>query len=194
MKRVPARTSAGTPAGLLVALVLVAAAAGAALTWVVDQQGGDPGSASASSQAGPSGRGAPAVKTALPGLVAPPGGPMLPSLGRARPAAGTVVRAEGPFDDRLRLAGLRLEGARVTGEVTVTSDVSEILELQVLVGFYDRAGRLLGTNGYDRLEGHQDGHAGAAPPEEVRFSVAVPRDLRDRVASAAVGVPVLVNE
>ncbi len=194
MKRVPARTSAGTPAGLLVALVLVAAAAGAALTWVVDQQGGDPGSASASSQAGPSGTGAPAVKTARPGLVAPPGGPMLPSLGRARPAAGTVVRAEGPFDDRLRLAGLRLEGARVTGEVTVTSDVSEILELQVLVGFYDRAGRLLGTNRYDRLEGHQDGHAGAAPPEEVRFSVAVPRDLRDRVASAAVGVPVLVNE
>ncbi len=194
MKRVPARTSAGTPAGLLVALVLVAAAAGAALTWVVDQQGVDPGSASASSQAGPSGTGAPAVKTALPGLVAPPGDPMLPSLGRARPAAGTVVRAEGPFDDRLRLAGLRLEGARVTGEVTVTSDVSEILELQVLVGFYDRAGRLLGTNRYDRLEGHQDGHAGAAPPEEVRFSVAVPRDLRDRVASAAVGVPVLVNE
>jgi hypothetical protein len=194
VKRVPARTSAGTPAGLLVALVLAAAAAGAALTWVVDQQGGDPGSASASSQAGPSGTGAPAVKTALPGLVAPPGDPMLPSLGRARPAAGTVVRAEGPFDDRLRLARLRLEGARVTGEVTVTSDVSEILELQVLVGFYDRAGRLLGTNRYDRLEGHQDGHAGAAPPEEVRFSVAVPRDLRDRVASAAVGVPVLVNE
>ena len=175
------------------ALVLVAAAAGAALTWVVDQQGGDPGSASASSQAGPSGTGA-AVKTTLPGLVAPTGDPMLPSLRRARPAAGTVVRAEGPFDDRLTLARLRLDRARVTGELTVTSDVSEILELQVLVGFYDRAGRLLGTNRYDRLEGHQDGHAGAAPPEEVRFSVAVPRDLRDRVASAAVGVPVLVNE
>jgi hypothetical protein len=193
VKRVPARTSAGTPAGLLVALVLVAAAAGAVVTWVVDQQGGDAGSASASSRAGPSATGAPAVKTALPGLVAPTGDPMLPSLGRARPAAGAVVQAEGPFDDRLTLARLRLEGSRVTGSLTVTSDVSEILELQVLVGFYDRAGRVLGTNSYDRLEGHQDGHAGA-PPEEVRFSVAVPRDLRDRVSSAAVGVPVLVNE
>jgi hypothetical protein len=119
---------------------------------------------------------------------------MLPSLTRARPAPGRVVLAKGPFDDRFAVTRLRLDEARVSGVLTVTSDVSDLLALQVLVGFYDRGGRLLGTNRYVRsADEHHDSHAG--PPSQVtRFSVAVPRGLRDDVVSAAVGVPVLVNE
>jgi len=174
----------------------VAAAAGAAITFVVGQQGRDPDRGSASPAAGstPKVPGGPVVKRSLPGLAAPTGEPVLPSITAAHPAPGAVVVAEGPFDDRFTLTRLRLDRTRVTGVVTVTSDVSELLELQVLAGFYDRRGRLLGTNRYVRPgHAHHDGQAGAAP-EVAPFSVAVPRGLRARVVSAAVGVPVLVNE
>jgi len=187
------RAPARRPAALLLVLVLVAAAAGAAITWAVGRQRDDP--ASTSSAAGPaSGRSGPVVKTSLPGLVAPAGEPMLPSIRAAHPAAGEVVAAEGPFDDRFTLTRLRLDPVRVTGSLTVTSDVSELLDLQVLVGFYDRRGRLLGTNRYVHSGAEHHGTDAGTPSEVVRFSVAVPRSQRDRVASAAVGVPVLVNE
>jgi hypothetical protein len=100
----------------------------------------------------------------------------------------------GPFDDRLRMRHLDLAGDVVAGSVDVTSDVSDILELQVLAGFYDRHGSLLGTG---RFVHHlvEDGHQHTGPPEEeVDFRIAAPQRIRDRVAAAAVGVPVLVNE
>jgi hypothetical protein len=188
------RAQARSPAALLLVLVLVAAAAGAAITWIVGRQRAD--TASTSSAAGPASErsGGPVVKTTLPGLVAPAGEPMLPSIRAAHPAAGEVVVAEGPFDDRFTLTRLRLDRTRIRGVLTVTSDVSELLDLQVLVGFYDRSGRLLGTNRYMHSGGEHHEADSGTPSEAVRFSVAVPRSQRDRVASAAVGVPVLVNE
>ncbi len=188
------RTLPRSSAALLVVLVLVAAAAGAAVTLVVGQQGRDPGSESSAAGSTPEDSGGPVVRTRLPGLVAPTGEPMLPSITAAHPAPGAVVVAEGPFDDRFTLTRLRLDGTRVTGALRVTSDVSELLELQVLVGFYDRDGRLLGTNRYVHSGAEHHEADSGTPSEVVRFSVAVPRSQRDRVASAAVGVPVLVNE
>lgn len=135
-----------------------------------------------------------AAVTAMPDLPAAKGDPDLPGLATARPAAGTVARLTGPFDDRFVLHDVTLGRTAVTGEVEVTSDVSDILELQVLAGFYDADGTLVGQGRYTHhLD--EDTHSDTGPPEErERFRVAIPADLRDVVRSAAIGVPVLVNE
>jgi hypothetical protein len=134
------------------------------------------------------------ARTSLPGLVPARGEPDLPGLVTVRPAPGAVARLVGPFDDRFRLSQLDYAGGRVSGVLSVTSDVSELLELQVLAGFYDGDGRLLSTG---RFVHHLDGghgHAGADPHANERFSIAAPRRIQPRAVSAAVGVPVLVNE
>ncbi|MCW2820103.1 MAG: hypothetical protein JWR42_2890, partial [Marmoricola sp.] len=134
------------------------------------------------------------ARTKLTGLAPATGEPTLDGLTSAAPARGTVARVAGPFDDRFRWSGLSLDGERAAGTVTVTSDVSDLLELVVVAGFYDRAGRLVATR---RSVHHATVHdeAGAhLPVERERFSIPVPRHLRGTVVSAAVGVPVLVNE
>ena len=101
----------------------------------------------------------------------------------------------GPFDDRLALGVLRLRDGVVTGRLTVTTDVSELLELEVVAGFYDTRGRFLGTARWVHHLDESGEHGHAGPPEESEtFRVVAPARLRERVASAAVGVPVLVNE
>ena len=76
----------------------------------------------------------------------------------------------------------------------VTSDVSDLLDLQVLAGFYDHDGALLGTGRFvHHLEQGHDDQAGT-PVEQQAFRIDVPADLRGRAVSAAVTVPVLVNE
>jgi hypothetical protein len=129
-----------------------------------------------------------AAVTAFPGLVRPTAEPTPAAILRAHPRPGAVLQAEGPFDDRFTLARLALRDATVTGTLTVTSDVSEVIDLQVLVGFYDARGGLLGTGSWEK---HGEG---ARPDEVVRFTVAAPDAVRGRVAAAAVSVPVLVNE
>ena len=124
------------------------------------------------------------ARTVLPGQIAATGEPTLPGFDTARPPAGTVARVAGPFDDRYTWSGLRLGGGRVRGDLTVTSDVSDLLELEVLVGFYDVAG-------HHTL--HQD-TGGGVPKESIRVVVAVPHSLGTDSVAAAVGVPVLVNE
>ena len=134
------------------------------------------------------------VQTAFAGLAAASAEPMLESLATLRPRPGTVVQAAGPFDGRFTLDRPALAGGSVTGAVTITTDVSDLLELEVLVGFYDKDGVLLGT---DRFVHHAgaEGHAHSGPPSETEpFSINVPKELADRTVSAAVGVPVLVNE
>jgi len=137
-----------------------------------------------------------AVQTSLPGLEPATAEPTLPGLATLAPDPGTVVQAAGPFDDRFRFERLRFGDGQVSGAVAVTSDVSELLELEVLAGFYDRDGSLVGTGRYVH---HLDeattdpGHEGA-PAETHPFTVAVPDELADRAVAAAVGVPVLVNE
>lgn len=111
------------------------------------------------------------------------------ALGAQHPRPSTVGRVRGPFDDRLRLTGLALSGHAVSGGLTVTSDVSEILEVEVLAGFYDARGQLLGTASYVR-----HGEDFADVNEHLGFSIRPAPAYAARVASAAVGVPVLVNE
>lgn len=136
-----------------------------------------------------------AARTAFPGLSAASSEPQLPSLSTMHPAARSAMQAPGPFDHRFTMTGLAFDGRKVSATARITSDVSEILEFEALAGFYDAGGRLLGTA---RFTHHQtDSHAAdqrsGPPTEEVKFTIAVPAKVRGAV-SAAVGVPVLVNE
>ena len=170
---------------LAVAAGAAAALVGGGVTWAL-------AAPDSSTDRPPAGE-ASAARTSFAGLAPADGEPTLPGLGAAAPAPGGVARLAGPFDDRFALSGLRLARGRVDGTLRVTSDVSDLLELQVLVGFYDGAGRLLGLA---RSTHHAtEEHAHTGPPSEVeRFAVTAPARFRDRVRSAAVGVPVLVNE
>ena len=138
-----------------------------------------------------------AARTALPGLDKISTEPTLASLARATPPKGQAVQASGPFDDRFTLRGLAFDGSRVTGSASITSDVSDILEFEALAGFYDAQGRLLGTSRFtyhhDESQGHSH-NADGTPSELATFTIAVPAKLRGAAVSAAVGVPVLVNE
>jgi len=137
-----------------------------------------------------------AARTSLPGLAPATGEPTLPSLDDLHPAAGTVVQAPGPFDERFRLTGLRFDGTVVSGTATVTSDVSEILEFDAIAGFYDRGGRLVGTGHhvFHLDESAADPGDTGKPSEIQRLRITVPPELRGVAVAAAVGVPVLVNE
>jgi hypothetical protein len=182
---------AGRLVALAVAIVVIGAGAGWALSSWGDAVGDRPGTASAAAQAPDP---ASAAVTSLPGLTPATGEPVLPGLTSARPAPGTVGRVPGPFDDRFDLSRLALGPTAVTGLLTVTSDVSDLLELQVLAGFYDGSGALVGTARFTHHLGGQ-GHSEAGPPDQQEsFSIAIPQGLRSSVAAAAVGVPVLVNE
>lgn len=143
-----------------------------------------------------------AARTVLPGLSAATGEPELPALATLRPAAGRVVQVPGPFDGRFVLDNLTFDGRRVAATVRITSDVSDLLELEALAGFYDAKGTLLGTGRYVRPDPARQGHAeptapapgGAGAGEAHRVTIDVPAALRGRAVSAAIGVPVLVNE
>lgn len=134
------------------------------------------------------------ARTQLVGLETATGEPGLPGLRTAHPAPGSVGRVAGPFDDRFTLSRLVLRHGRVSGVVTVTSDVSDLLELQVLAGFYDADGRLMGTGRFVHHGAGPHEAAGGAPDASEVFAIRVPRRLLPATVSAAVGVPVLVNE
>ncbi|MDH6235836.1 hypothetical protein [Cryobacterium sp. CG_9.6] len=135
-----------------------------------------------------------AAQTTFVGLPAPSGEPELASIAALTPRPGEVVRASGPFDDRFVVEDVLFTGDAVTGAIRVTSDVSAVLELEVLTGFYDESGTLLTTGRFvHHLDDNGDAHDG--PPEEsVQFSVPVPADSVGQAVSVSVGVPVLVNE
>ncbi|MBM7519706.1 hypothetical protein [Nocardioides nitrophenolicus] len=153
------------------------------------------GSAASDPSSEPSTAPSPVMVTSFPDLPAPTGEPDLPGITSAAPAtSGTVGHIPGPFDDRFRLGELSFDGHQVTGSLDITSDVSDLLELQVLAGFYDASGALIGrarfTHHLDEETHHEDG-----PPSEYEaFRIVVPKRLRGQAVSAAVGVPVLVNE
>jgi hypothetical protein len=108
-------------------------------------------------------------------------------------AAGTVGRVPGPFDDRLALTGTRLDADGVHTRVTVTSDVSDILALEVTAAFYDSHGRLLGSGRVVRGEQH-DATGSHVPDESLDLVVPAAPAYAARTASAVLTVPVLVNE
>jgi hypothetical protein len=107
---------------------------------------------------GPATEPAAAARTSFPDLQPAAGEPELPSLASLHPVPGTTVPASGPFDDRLVLSGRTFDGDAVRGSVQVTSDVSDVLDLQALAGLYDAQGRLVGTARCD----HHLGMAAAA--------------------------------
>lgn len=173
-------------------LLLIAALVAACLAVVaVLSLGGQSPSTPASGDKAPM---AAAAKTSFPGLASAKGEPDLAGLQATRPSPGQVLQVQGPFDDRLVFEGPTFDGQTVTGAVRITSDVSDLLELQVLAGFYDDHGALLGTA---RFEHHlaSESHNHSGPPEErEEFNIPVPADIKAKAVSAAVGVPVLVNE
>ena len=135
-----------------------------------------------------------AARTSFPGLAAANGEPELASIRAARPRSGQILQARGPFDERFVLESPTFDGSAVSGAVQVTSDVSDVLELQVLAGFYDEKGNLLGTGRFVHHLG-DDGHTHASAPEERQeFTIPVPAALAHRAVSVTIGVPVLVNE
>ncbi|MFJ6155941.1 hypothetical protein ACIQF8_06535 [Pseudarthrobacter sp. NPDC092184] len=135
-----------------------------------------------------------AAKTTFPGLARAEGEPDLPGLRTTRPSPGQILQIQGAFDDRLEFEGLAFDGQAATGSVKVTSDVSDLLELQVLAGFYDERGNLLGTARFvHHLGGEGHGHSGPSDNGE-EFNIPVPAEFQPQAVSAAVGVPVLVNE
>lgn len=137
------------------------------------------------------------AQTSFPGLAAASGEPQLDGIDSAAPAPGRVVAVAGPFDDRFTLADLKVGQGAVSGRLEVHSDVSDLLELQVVAGFYDAEGILLGTGRatYHLDEATADPSGQNGPPAEVgEFRVEAPRAYAGRVAAATVGVPVLVNE
>ena len=125
------------------------------------------------------------VPTTVPAL-SPAPDPVLIAL-RSAAATRGVGQVAGPFDDRFTVSGVRVAGGVLTGDLTITSDVSDIVDLEVLAGFYDRTGRLLTTASWTR---HTDGDSVGRPDEHVRFTVRGPAGA----AAVRFGVPVLVNE
>jgi hypothetical protein len=109
------------------------------------------------------------------------------------PPPGTVTVVPGPFDDRFRLSGTSLTGRDVRLHLAVTSDVSELIDLEVTAAFYGADGRLLGTGRTTYAEG--DGSAGKPAAENggTALVVHLPGTVGAPV-SARVSVPVLVNE
>lgn len=135
-----------------------------------------------------------APQTSFPALAPPVGEPELTSIDSIRPTAGEVLQANGPFDDRFVFEDLAFDGTSVIGAVRITSDVSELLDLQVVAGFYDAEGQLLGTSRFVHHSAHEEGGHEGPPELREEFTVAIPEGLGGSAVSAAVGVPVLVNE
>lgn len=106
------------------------------------------------------------------------------------PAVGTVAIGAGPFDDRFRLRATRLRGTTLTGLLSVTSDVSELIDLEARADCYDRAGRLRGSVRQVVREG--DGASGDASAE--KGGTPLRMSCPSGTASAVLSVPVLVNE
>ena len=137
-----------------------------------------------------------AAVTEFPGLEPAAAEATVAGLHSSSPAPGTVTQVSGPFDERFVLDRLRVGSGVVSGRLTITSDVSELLELEVVAGFYDSGGRFLGTaravRHLDAAGAHEHGEG---PPEQVEeFEIAAPATFAGRVSAAVVGVPVLVNE
>lgn len=175
-----------------ITLVGAVLAAAVAVTWLAVGWSRSDDGAAAAALPDP----ATVARTDLPGLTPATGEPRLPGLADAAPRPGTIGVVPGPFDDRFTLGRLQLENGAVSGHLHVTSDVSDVLELQVLAGFYDARGELLGTGRatYHLDEAAEHAEHEGTPSELESFRVVAPSRYAGRVASAAVGVPVLVNE
>ncbi|GHB43913.1 hypothetical protein GCM10010331_34390 [Streptomyces xanthochromogenes] len=113
-------------------------------------------------------------------------------------ARGEVRLEQGPFTDRVKVTGGALgAGSAVTGHLAVTSDVSELIALELRAAYYDADGKLLGTGSFQYAEeGHDEHKGGHTPTAEgagIDFEVG-PKALTGTPTSAVLSIPVLVNE
>lgn len=108
------------------------------------------------------------------------------------PMPGTVTVVQGPFSDRFSLTDVRLMQRTVAARLKVTSDVSELIDLELSVAFYDASGHLLGIARTTYAEG--DGADGKPLAESAGVPLTVAWKGRGTPASALLSVPVLVNE
>ncbi|GAA0626271.1 hypothetical protein [Streptomyces crystallinus] len=170
-----------------------------ALTTACGGSGGD--------QADAGQRPARAEQAAAPAVTFPaPSGAPAPAATLAKvPTKGEVRVEQGPFTDRVRITKLALATRKpsVTGHFAITSDVSDVLALELRAAFYDERGRLVGTGSFQYAEEGEAGEAahgtaGHAKPRAEGAGVdftAVPKGaLTGTPASAVLSVPVLVNE
>ncbi|MDJ0382473.1 hypothetical protein [Streptomyces sp. G-G2] len=150
--------------------------------------------------------GDPAGSVAPVALPAPRGAPE-PAAVLASPAAAGEVRVEeGPFTDRVKLTSLKLTSlkptgkAAVAGHLAITSDVSDVLALEVRAAYYDASGHLLGTGTFQYQEEGEDAKGGdhhdgpRAAADGIDFTVAADGQFAQAPTSAVLSVPVLVNE
>ncbi|MFD7031664.1 hypothetical protein ACFWAR_26930 [Streptomyces sp. NPDC059917] len=142
-----------------------------------------------------------AAGSAAPVVLPAPRSAPAPAAVLAHPAAPGEVRVEeGPFTDRVKLTDLKLTGAAsVTGHLAITSDISDVLALEVGAAYYDASGHLLGTAKFQYQEegedakgtAHHDGPRAAG--EGIDFTVPAGQ-FAQAPASAVLSIPVLVNE
>ncbi|MFJ4653672.1 hypothetical protein ACIP5Y_20595 [Nocardia sp. NPDC088792] len=109
-------------------------------------------------------------------------------------APGEIRLAPGPFTDRVAVTATRLDGPTVRGKLAVTTEVSEILALEVHAAFYDSTGHLLGTGIFQHSdEGHATGGPHAPHDDGLDFEITAP-PATAAVSAAVLSIPVLVNE
>jgi hypothetical protein len=137
-----------------------------------------------------------ATMPSAPAVLAPSVEPAAPPPPRRPPAAidgrpGEVRVEEGPFTDRIRVAGLVFTpGPRpsVRGRLVNRVDVSELIVLELQADFYDAVGRYLGSG----RRVFRDAHADPAEGWLVfRIRASAPQP---EAVSALLSVPQLVNE
>lgn len=117
----------------------------------------------------------------------------------AAPKLGQVRLEDGPFTDRVRVSGLRVEatdtGPLVTGVIHAVADPSDLLVLEVLATFYGSDGRPIATG--RQVFRHEHADEGRIPDPNhgnlVRLRLAASRPVSGPV-SAVISIPTLVNE
>lgn len=140
---------------------------------------------------------APASNTTTSSPVATPSfapKPAVAPAGSIAAAPGEVRVEPGPFTDRIKLTGTRLDGNAVHGRLAITTDVSDVLALEVSAAFYDAAGRLVGTGHFEHADEEAMGGGSHIPHNDgIDFTItSAPADAA--VSAAVLSIPVLVNE
>ncbi len=163
----------GVPARRVLAVTVVALLVPAAAGCAPGPASGDPGAVQRAAE----------VATQAPVVPAPAASITPPAV------PGTVQVVAGPFTDRIALDALVLADGVVTGTISVTKDVSELIALEVQVDAYDGAGALVGSEVL--VVDPEDAEAYHSTAGVVGYPLAVP--ATDAV-TAVLSVPVLVNE
>ncbi|WP_326812926.1 hypothetical protein OIE62_00625 [Streptomyces scopuliridis] len=151
------------------------------------------------------GKAEPIVATTSAAALPPPRSAPSPAATlSAPPKQGEVRVEEGPFTDRVRLTRLALTGeSAVGGHLVITSDVSDVLALELRAAYYDAEGRLIGTGSFEYQEEGHDAQGGEhhdgprAAGEGIDFTVPAAKRTgtgTGTAIAAVLSVPVLVNE